>query len=285
MTNPPNQNPPMPIETLAGAAATLAGKAAFKMLLDGVYLHLKTFTGRKLRQWSTETKISQLFTKISKVRKVKTLWQIDKAVDLHSFYCPSHAVVKKSRKHIRSFDDLDLGENILIQGIAGQGKSMLMRHLCATELLRGKYIPVFVELRRLQDTRSLKAEIYSSLKALDLDVDNELFSGLATSGRLLLLLDGFDEIAEAQVQRVISEIEDLSALEGIIRIVVSSRPDSGLEASPHFQVISLDDLKGEEYKMVVYKLLEEARIAESVIDQIESHERLEPVMHFDGREN
>jgi len=262
----------MALETIAGAAAAYAGKAAFKKLAEEIYSQVKTSSGRKLKQWSTEARINQLFTKIGKVRKVKTLWQIDKAVDLHSFYCPSHAIVRRARRQVRSFDDIDVGEHVLIHGIAGQGKSMLMRYLCATELVRGKYIPVFVELRRLQDRRSLNTEIFASFKALDLDVDGGTFAALAGSGRLLLLLDGFDEVAEAQVQRVIGELEDLALNHENITIVVSSRPDSGLEVSPHFQVVRLDDLKGEEYKAVIYKLLDDTRTADDVIDQIESHE-------------
>ena len=86
----------------------------------------------------------EFIKRIGMVRKVKTIWQIDKAIDLFDFYCDSYVLVEEKRRKVSFISDLGPKENVLIQGIAGQGKSILLRFLCSVELSRGEYIPVYL---------------------------------------------------------------------------------------------------------------------------------------------
>jgi hypothetical protein len=181
---------------LLEAAAGAAGKAIFKRLLLSVYDYVESYTTRSLADWRTQRHIDTLYKRIADTRRVKTIWQVDKAVDLTSLYCDSHVVIGDKRKRILRVADFGAEENIVIQGIAGQGKSILLRYLCSNELSRGEYIPVFLELRRITGTTSLMDRIEHACLALGLDIDSRLFNALARSGRLLLLLDAYDEIAD-----------------------------------------------------------------------------------------
>jgi hypothetical protein len=137
-----------------GAAAT-AGKKALELLVEDIYNNTKAAAQKALKKWRTSREVGRLYTRIANVRHVKTLWQVDKAVDLSSFYCESHIYLDKKRKCIRAVSEFETAENLLIEGIAGQGKSIFLRYLCAVELMRGESFPVFLELRRIQPDQSL----------------------------------------------------------------------------------------------------------------------------------
>ena len=254
-----------------GVAAAFAGKEIFKQLITDVYKKLSSATTAKIKQWDTESKIETLYKQIYKIRKVKTIWQVDKAIDLESFYCDSHVVIKDNRIKIAELKDFGTEDNLVIIGIAGQGKSIFLRHLCAFELRKAQCIPIFVELRRIQKNQSLKERLFIDFQNLGLTVDDNLFDALAESGKVLLLLDAFDEIPEDEKQRLSTEIQDLAASKENLRIIVTSRPNNSIQMSTHFRVVKLDDLRGDEYKKVIRKLTKDGQLATNLIERVDGH--------------
>ena len=255
--------------TPAEGASVVAAKALFKVAVTDVYRFIAKQTGRKIKQWNTERKIETLYRRISQVRKVKTIWQVDKTVDLSAFYCDSHIVTDSGRKKIHQLSDFNTSDNLLIQGIAGQGKSIFLRYLCSVELAVGTRIPIFLELRRVSKGHSLRDRIYTALKALGLDVDDELFDALSASGRIVLLLDAFDEVPDALKSEVLTDIEDLASTHDNLRIIVTSRPNNSIQMSRQFCVVNLDNLRGDEYAQVIRKLAAGGSWAKALITHIE----------------
>jgi hypothetical protein len=249
-----------------------AGKAAFKKVVTEMHSYIKTATQKKIKYWKTEQQIESLYKKIGNVRKVRTIWQVDKIVDLKSVYCDSHLVIDDKRLKIVSLGDFKTKNNLVIQGIAGQGKSIFLRHLCATELLMGNYIPVFFELAKIQPDKNLLDNIIDTLQDLGLkDADEEMFKFLCESGKILLLLDAFDEIASSVKNNVLSEIESLAKRYENIRIIITSRPNNQIEMSPFFQLVRLDDLHGDEYKNVIKKLASKSKLGDTLIKHVEKN--------------
>lgn len=255
----------MPIKTVA---AIYTGKEVFKHLVADVYKTISTKAKVKYKQWDTEKKIESLYKKIYKVRKVKTIWQVDKAIDLKTFYCDSHVVINNKRKKIINVSDFKVKDNLVITGIAGQGKSIFLRHLCAEELDAGNYIPVFIELRRVQKGVTLRDRIYIEFQNLGLAVGDILFDALADSGKILILLDAFDEVPDEEKQRVLTEIEDLSSTREQLRIIVTTRPNNNIDKSLQFLVVPLDNLKGKEYQTVIQKLADSTNLASTLINRL-----------------
>ena len=262
------------MNALLTTAGTLAGKELFKKIVIETYQLVIKKTGRKLKEWGTHREIEKLYGKIGQVRRVKTIWQIDKAVDLLDFYCDSHVILNEKRSKVTQLSDFGpLKDNILIQGIAGQGKSILLRYLCSVELGRGEYIPIFLELRRVSPSESLKKRIFTAFESLGLSVDDEIFEALATSGKLVLLLDAFDEVPDDLKSRVLTEIEDLITTRPKIRVIVTSRPHQDVRVSNYLNVVTLDNLQGDEYKKVIKKLASGQAWADTLIDHIENQAR------------
>lgn len=255
------------------SAAAVAGRALFKKVVLDLYQVMVQKTGRKIKQWNTDQQIDKLYQQIGQVRKVKTIWQIDKAVDLIDFYCDSHVILNDKRCNVSKLSDFKSKDNILIQGIAGQGKSILLRFLCSVELGRGEYIPIFLELRRVSQSETLKERIFIAFESLKLSIDDEIFTALAASGKIVLLLDAFDEVPDDLKSRVLTEIEDLVATKPNIRVIVTSRPHQDIRFSNYFNVVLLDNLKGDEYQNVIKKLASGQAWAVSLIDHIENQAR------------
>jgi hypothetical protein len=258
------------LNAMLTTAGAIAGKELFKRVVIDLYQFLVQRTGRKLKQWNTERQIDKIYRQISQVRKVKTIWQIDRAVDLMEFYCDSHVILNAERRKVTELSDFGTSrDNILIQGIAGQGKSILLRYLCSLELGRGEYIPIFLELRRVSQTDTLKNRIFTAIESLGISVDDELFDFLAESGRILLLLDAFDEIPDDLKTRVLTEIEDLVATKQKLRVIVTSRPNQNIKFSNYFNIVMLDNLRGDEYQNVIKKLASGQSWADTLIDHIQ----------------
>ena len=69
----------MPIAAIASA---VAAKKALGNIIDDIYDLGKTQFGQQIKRWKTKSKIETLYKKIKHVRKVKTVWQVEKEVDL-----------------------------------------------------------------------------------------------------------------------------------------------------------------------------------------------------------
>jgi len=219
--------------------------------------------------------LSELADRLVAVGRVKTIWQIDRPVDIDEFYCKVHALVGNERKSIDVVGDFAIAGNLIIQGIAGQGKSILLRRLCVKEAEIGNVIPIFIELRKVTHESNLKQLMSQFLNCVLHNFNTEEQLGFINrsicDGRLMLLLDGFDEVSTEMKQSLIAEIEDIAIQQPQMKIVVTSRPNSGIEFSGHFTLVRLDNLRNDEYKEIVNRLSESSDFSNRLIEQIESH--------------
>lgn len=265
------------MEPLTMGLGTSAAAKIYSNVFDDLYTFLKGKAKKTLERRKVQERLPTLIANIQNVRKVKTLWQVDFAVDVESFYCDSRVIWpetktrKEKRKKIDTVSDFNCIKNIVVRGIAGQGKSIFLRHLCIKEFETSQRIPVFIELRRIQHAETVLDHISRFLDILDLPIDRELFKVLSKSGKFVFFLDGFDEIGEAQKLGILNELEYLAASSPKCQFIVTSRPNSPIEMSPLFDVLTLDNLRGEEYKKVIQKLAFSSDYATMLISKIESH--------------
>lgn len=252
----------MAITTIVAAAAA---KKALEKVIDDAYEVGKSQFGRQISRWKAKSKIDSIYKKMKNVRKVKTIWQVEKEVDLLKFYYPSKVIVDDERKEINDLSDFKYDGNIVIKGTIGQGKSIFSRFLTSQEMVKGKAIPVFIELRRIRKDQTLSAHLLRELKSLGLEMDEETFLFLAKAGKIILFLDGFDEVRESQRMDLITEIEHLAKSYDRLQILVSSRPNSGVESSPFFRVFKICALEGDEYEQVIAKMAYDEKTASNII--------------------
>jgi len=224
-----------PIEA-AGAAAT--GKAKEIMARLKASSSLKT-----------------IYQKLNATQKVKTIWNVDRAIALSSFYFP--AKIKTPGNVIQPLSKIDdLPSNaVVLSGLVGQGKSILLRYLLGKEIRSGLRVPIFIELRRTPSSglEAYARQIFDEL--LDTKGEPQIFDLFAATGQISLLLDGFDEVDPDRISELATSIDGLASTYPSTRIVVTSRPNSGIESSPHFDVIPIAHLTEHDFSGFFHKIL------------------------------
>jgi hypothetical protein len=189
----------------------------------------------------------------SKIRKVKTIWQTGKPVDLESFYYPCR--LNRISNEVSTCSDLP-NRLVLLRGIAGQGKSVLLRHICAGEITKEGNLAVFVELYRAGAGTPVHNLINEELKTeMHVSEPAAMFAQLAKSGRLTVCLDGFDEVWDQQ--EVVLQIKSLADYNQRLRIVVTSRPYTRMEYATDFWTIDIDKLTPDDVNKLIQKLSKE----------------------------
>ncbi|MGX9715495.1 NACHT domain-containing protein [Janthinobacterium lividum] len=227
------------------------------------------------KKWSVDGFAKTLARKLSVADKVKTIWSKDRETSLLSIYYPSkihdEEGIPQTVDSINSFKD----GNFVVEGIVGQGKSMFLRFLYLQELSgRGSgKLPIFIELRTLTDKRTLTQHIDEAIEKLDLTIGIDVFDYLARSGKVVLLLDGFDEVNAELVTEVVAKIEYLSEKYSNLKIIVTSRPGGEIQKSRLFKTVHLASLGSADYKGFFKKLGIRSDASEKIIVAISSNSR------------
>lgn len=184
---------------------------------------------------------------------VKTMWSKDQGIPVDQFYYPS----KILRRHIPG-QEIPLTqlfrEKCVIEGIVGQGKSILLRHLCQLAV-ENEVIPIFIELKDLSSERNLETLLLNYLEASGIAGGKYIFSHLAATGRIALILDGFDEISREHAANTTYEIERLRIKYEHLGIIVSSRPYTDIQKLASFDVYCLASLGKTDYDGFLSKLI------------------------------
>jgi len=224
---------------------------------------------KSFKRWNASGASSKLAKKLAQADRIKTIWSPDKEKSLLSIYYPSRILVSKSPQNIASLSDLP-NENLVIEGIVGHGKSIFLRYLYLQELSGNGLgcLPLFIELRTLSRDRDLHTCLLEALDKIDVDPSQEIFDYLAKSGKLVLLLDGFDELDEEIVRATIGKIEFLLDKYASLRIIVTSRPSAEIQKSRLFRTVSLVGLELEDYNNFLTKLGVKSEKALEIVEAI-----------------
>ena len=154
------------------------------------------------------------------------------------------------------------GRFILVLGDSGTGKTFLLRELARRLAADGGLIPLLVELRHLEKSRTLDQLLaqHCAQEGLE-DFSASRFRYMLDQGRIALLVDGFDELlARVTYERAADHLGTLlQAAAGAAKVVVTSRRQ-------HF-------LSDQQVKMALGEQ----------VDQVAGR-RLATLLPFDGRQ-
>ena len=114
-------------------------------------------------------------------------------------------------------DGMDLANQkqyLMVLGSPGVGKSTFLRKMGLEALKTGgqlqrKYIPVFIELKEFKgETLDLKQAIATEFETCGFPAAADFTASMLDQGKLLVLLDGLDEVPTHNFNQVIEHIED-----------------------------------------------------------------------------
>lgn len=181
-------------------------------LFEKVFTPLKKFTEYQLEKANFESLCREAYNKLSALAQVRTINEFDKSVSLYDFYVPPTVTSIENKNYkftVQSLEDFASPKKVLISGIVGQGKSILMKKLALEESFKGDKFPIFIELRDLEERESLESYIHKNM-TISLGIEgHKLLSYLLKEGKVTLFFDGFDEIKIEEMGRVVREFEKL----------------------------------------------------------------------------
>jgi len=236
------------------AAATLVVRTLAPILNDA-YVGAKKAIKSRMEGWKAGEDLNKIESYYERLSRVKTIWSRDKALPIEDFYYPSRFESKTARKNVLGLNDLPDG-CLVVEGVVGQGKSIFMRYLALSILLDSELnkIPLFVELKNVSEKHTLTMLLYRTLNQIGVDADEAVFDYLVCTGKIVILLDGFDEISNNYSGETIGEIYALQIKYPALKIVVSSRPRNDIQKIAAFTIIKLDRLRKKDHDKFLTKL-------------------------------
>lgn len=146
---------------------------------------------------------------------------------------------------------LDKYGRILITDTAGMGKSTLMKRMFLDVIDEQFGIPIFIELRRLNENNDILNEVAIQLGGLNDGFNKEILETLFVDGEFIFFFDGYDEISSSNKAFVTRNIQDFVAKAPDNKYILTSRPEEELACFGEFQEFRIRELK----KVESYDLL------------------------------
>jgi hypothetical protein len=196
----------------------------------------------------------------SKIGITNTFIFRNEKVNFYETYFPLDLRSKNGNRLINSDNLLsELFQNTncaTILGMAGSGKTMLMKHAflkCYDEVFK---IPIYIELRDLNNLGvSLIEYIYSVILKNGIKPSTRILERSLESGKFLFLLDGFDEIKLEIKEKLILEIENFIDQFNTNYFIISSRPGTQIENFPRFYCYYVNPLNLAQIELFIDKQL------------------------------
>lgn len=234
-----------------------------EVLFEKIFSNVKDLASYHIDKFNYSNMCAEAYNSLHNLDLVKTINDFDQSVSLYDFYVAPQVTAINSPDSsflVENLKDFSCSKKILISGIVGQGKSILMRHLAIQEAYKGERFPIFTELRELEENESLEKFIRRNIKSW-LKLDNEkVISYLLKEGKIIFFFDGFDEVRINNMGKIVKDFEKLCRTYPKLNFIVSSRPEDTIDKSTIFNkfLINKLDLSGQLKiidKLVVDKLM------------------------------
>lgn len=205
-----------------------------------------------------------------KFSRIKTLLNPSTPIALESVYeAPTVKVGGKILDEDQLLDLIESDKFLIITGLGGSGKSVLLKHFFVRYYNEGRgRIPFLVELRNLPVDQSLYNYMHNQLRQITPKFDSDLFEFAMRSGKFIFLLDAFDEIDEPNRSRISAEINDMVYSFGDNAVIVTSRPDAGFVAWSEFAVSELQGFNQSKVVSFVKKMKYENAVKKRFISLV-----------------
>ena len=163
------------------------------------------------------------------------------------------------QKNITSSSIFNNGDLLIIEGAGGLGKSMMLRHLFLDALENYEstlLLPVFLNLRDFNEEHNdfLGFLIDATKEFLsDSDYNSEILLHFYNSGKLMILMDGLDEMSESNRVLFFKTFHSYIKKQSN-KFIISSRPINNFNLISNFKIIYLEPLDKQQSISLIKKL-------------------------------
>ncbi|EPC0890961.1 NACHT domain-containing NTPase [Citrobacter freundii] len=212
---------------------------------------------------------------LSKVFVFRTLLHGDRNVYLHEVYYPLSIRNTSNNYQILVEDKTILPAHspICIVGIAGQGKTTIMRKLFLEELSSKKNLPIFISLRQIENFHKLSCAqlLLDHLHSKGVDGTIEDAKYLCEKGMISFFFDGFDEIPFNQRLDALKTIAEAYEKYSC-KVIVTTRPDTEVTRVAGYDIYSVEYLKQKTLYSVIHNTIDDADTAENLKNMLKNKE-------------
>lgn len=174
---------------------------------------------------------------INKFQLLKNPFWPGRPILMSEVYVPIKAVEARGdaprechHQEVDAYEALTRHLKIVVVGAPGSGKSMLLKHIAFAyakghlPAIAGAPIPVLVELHRLSDGKTtIEEQIVAELGRTGFPHAETFVARNLEESRLMVLLDGLDEVPTGERARVCQLVRDLLQKHSSIRLVLTCR--------------------------------------------------------------
>ena len=150
-----------------------------------------------------EIEVDQLYVDVWLLDRSPRTFQVSESTMLRSFDLRNDRLGLGDRiKRNEGMEIANKNSKLLILGKPGAGKTTFLKHLavdCSKGRFQADLIPVLIELRRI---RSEKWKLLDAISE-ELKLDNQQTQTLLEQGKLLILMDGLDEVSTSNFRHIV----------------------------------------------------------------------------------
>ncbi|MFT3704610.1 MAG: NACHT domain-containing protein [Agriterribacter sp.] len=208
-----------------------------------------------------------------KYSSTKTIIYRDTPQSIKNFYEPIDLYNNNINLETPVVSDLlSFHHPIIITGTGGSGKSTFLKYLLLNSLEQTKLIPIFVELRIVeQEQKKILTYISDSLQLNKVELDSEYLKQAFEHGNFLFLIDGFDELSQQYAQEISTEIDNLSQQYSKCFFILTSRPGQDFISWSNFIELKTKPLTIEKAINLINRLNFDSEIKNNFIGELKDN--------------
>ncbi len=206
---------------------------------------------------------------IEKYKYTKTILYRHEPVLIEDFYVDLDLELNNKIIDTRSVKNLiEISNSLIVTGIAGTGKSTLMKYLFLDSIKNEIGIPILIEIRNIK--KDIFTDLFEILKVSNFPQDVDLFKKILKKGKFIIFLDGIDEVSPGIRDKINSEILDMRESFSNNVYIVTSRPYDNFIPWSHFTELKLSPLTKEKAKLLIKKINYENSIKDKFLSDFDT---------------
>ena len=259
------------ITTTAKAVGTKALEAALEEPVKRLSKHFCDACQEKITSSKVKKELSNpdflrdyIIKSYNEIGRAKTLLYRDESQLIENFCINTDLSYKNTQRNTKIIKTdkvqniLDRSHKIIITGLGGVGKTIMMKFMHINCIKQLDLFPVFITLRNVP-VNDGKVSIFTSVKEAltqyGAKMSDELIEASLQKGCYLILFDGFDEIKSEFSGTIANEIMKFSRKYDNNYFVVSSRPSDEFISWDNFKVLHTKPLSLEQALALIDKLV------------------------------
>ncbi|KYC36498.1 hypothetical protein WA1_43170 [Scytonema hofmannii PCC 7110] len=204
----------------------------------------------KILGMQNSVNLESLFTRVRFLDQ-PGLWRLESAENMQETFRQSMRMGFEINNDIRKLDGLTVAKqepHLMVLGAPGAGKSTFLRKL-GLEAFKGKkgifeaeYLPILIELKRLTSSKdNLVQIIKEELKSSHIPLSDEFVTKALELGKLLILLDGLDEMPAENLNQSIQQFQAFVNQYPHNHVIISCRVAAYRQVFQQFKNVEVAD--------------------------------------------